>query len=141
MKNLNEFRIEGLLTSIEKFNSRNKKSMTILVGDEKEVKDAISKHPLIESQVINKVIHIDNFDAERIKNKLVERLNNVLKVDPKFGDELKKQIEKTFNPASMDEYSYIEKMYSDIRPDCGCFCNGTGICNAYCWLEICHKHR
>ena len=114
MKGLNEFRIEGLLTGIEKFSSRNKKSMTIIVGGENAVKDAFMKHPVIESKLINKVIRIENFNAEKIKDKIIERLKTVLKIDKGFEAELQKHVEKSFNPASMDELSYIDKTYNDI---------------------------
>ena len=114
MKNLNEFRIEGLLTAIEKFNQRNKKSMTILVDDEGSIKDALLKHPLIDAKVINREIHIENFDSKKITEKLIQRLNGVLKVDKGFEEELEKYVEKTFNPASMNEMVYIDKVYSDI---------------------------
>lgn len=114
IKNLNEYKVEGLLTAIEKFSNRNKKSMTIIVGEEKIVKDAISKHPQIASDIINKEIHFDNFSTQKIKEKLLQRLTNVLKVDSKFEDEIEKYIEKTFNPASMDEMAFIDKTYSEI---------------------------
>ena len=114
MKGLNEFRIEGLLTGIEKFSSRNKKSMTIIVGGENAIKDAFMKHPLIETKIVNKVISIGNFDADIIKDKIIDRLGGVLKVNKGFEEELQKYVEKTFNPAAMDEVSYIEKTYNDI---------------------------
>ena len=112
--NLNEFKVEGLLTAIEKFSDRNRKTITVIIGEEKVIKDATNKHPKIFSDIINKEIRFDSFNAKIIREKIVERLKNVLKVDEKFEEELEKYIEKTFNPAAMNEAEFIDKTYSKI---------------------------
>ena len=114
IKTLNEFRVEALLTAIEKFNSRNLKTMTIFVEDEDVFKDITYKHPLIESALINKKIYIDGFSVEKIKEKIVKRLETIMKIDKDFLEELQKYIENTYNLETVDEYSYINNLYNKI---------------------------
>ncbi len=113
-KNLNEYRLEGLLTAIEKYNSRNPKSISIFVECEDVFKDVTQKHPSIESSVINKKIYIDGFSSQIIKDKIVQKLNNIMKPNKEFLDDLEKYIENTYNPETMDEYAYIDKLYYEI---------------------------
>lgn len=114
IKNLNEYRIEGLLTAIEKFNSRNQKSISIFVECEDVFKDVTQKHPMIENTIINKKIYIDGFNVQIIKDKIVQKLKNIMKPNKEFLDDLEKYIKDTYNPNTMDEYTYIDKLYNEI---------------------------
>jgi len=114
IKNLNEFRVDGMLTAIEKFHNRNRKSITIIIGDEKLIKDTLQKHPKIVNTIINKEIRIEGFDVSRIKNKIIERLENIMHIDEEFSEELEKYIQTTYHPELVDEYIYIEKTYNSI---------------------------
>ncbi len=113
-KNLNEYRLEGLLTAIEKFNSRNQKSISIFVECEDIFKEVTQKHPTIESSVINKKIYIDGFNVQLIKEKVIQKLQNIMKPNKEFIEDLEKYIQSTYNPDTMDEYTYIDKLYNEI---------------------------
>ena len=114
IRTLNEYRVEALFTGIEKYSSRNLKSITIFVECEDVFKNVVQKHPSIEKSLINKKIYIDGFSAEKIQEKIVKKLNAIMQVDEEFLKELKAYIEKTYNPDIMDEYKYIENTYSQI---------------------------
>lgn len=114
IRTLNEYRVEALFTGIEKYSSRNLKSITIFVECEDVFKNVVQKHPSIEKSLINKKIYIDGFSAEKIQEKIVKKLNAIMQVDEEFLKELKTYIEKTYNPDIMDEYKYIENTYSQI---------------------------
>lgn len=114
IKTLNEFRVDALLTAIEKFHSRNKRSMTIFIESESAFKEITSKHPNIESIIVNRKINIDGFDAEKIKEKIVKRLDNVMKLDDSFNYELDKYIKATYHPNVMPETVYIDNLYNKI---------------------------
>ena len=114
IKNLNEFRVEALLTSIEKFHSRNKRSMTIFVESESAFKDVTIKHPAIESTIVNRKIHIDGFDAEKIKEKIIRRLENVMQIDDAFKGELDRYIKATYRPNVIAETTYLDNLYNKI---------------------------
>ena len=114
IKTLNEFRVDALFTSIEKFHSRNKRSMTIFVESESAFKDITIKHPAIESTIVNRKIHIDGFDAEKIKEKLISRLENVMYIDDTFKGELDRYIKATYRPNVMAETVYLDSLYNKI---------------------------
>ncbi len=114
LKTLNEYRVDALFTSIEKFYYRNKKSVTIFVGDEDLLKDLMQKHPDLEDRIFNKKIYIKGFDVEKIKRKVLERLDLILKVDEDFEKQLEKYIQSTYNSEVIDEYVYIEELYNNI---------------------------
>lgn len=114
IKTLNEFRVDALLTAIEKFHSRNKRSITIFVETENAFKEITAKHPAIESTIINKKIHIDGFDAEMIKQKIINKLENVMKIDDSFAYELEQYIKATYHPNIMQETTYIDTLYNRI---------------------------
>ena len=114
IKMLNEYRVDALLTSIEKFHSRNKRSMTIFVESESAFKDVTIKHPAIESTIVNRKIHIDGFDAEKIKEKIIRRLENVMQIDDAFKGELDRYIKATYRPNVIAETTYLDNLYNKI---------------------------
>ena len=79
IKGLNEYRVDAFWSAIEKFNMKNKKSITIFMETEDIFKSITQKHPLIESKIINKKIHIKGFDATVIKNKILDNLGQRIK--------------------------------------------------------------
>lgn len=113
-KNLNEYRIEALLTGIEKFHSRNSRSISIFIEREDVFKDITQKHPDIENSIINKKIYIDGFNVETIKTRVIQRLKNITEIDKEFSDELEKYISETYNQEIADEYEYIDKLCNNI---------------------------
>ena len=113
-RTLNEFRLEALLTGIEKFHSRNQKSITIFIECEDVLKMVTQKHPLIEESIINKKIYINGFDVFKIKEKIIKKLKNIMELNEEFESELQLYIEKTYNPDTIDEYRYIDNLYNDI---------------------------
>ncbi len=114
IKNLNEFRVDGFLAGIEKFSMRNPRSITIFIEDEEVFKDITEKHPEIENTIINKTIHIDGFDVEKIRSKVVKKLESIMKIDDQFLDELTTYIENTYNPNIVNERSYIVNLCNKI---------------------------
>ena len=114
IKMLNEYRVDALLTSIEKFHSRNKRSMTIFVESESAFKDITIKHPAIESTIVNRKIHIDGFDADKIKEKIIRRLENVMQIDDAFKGELDRYIKATYRPNVISETTYLDNLYNKI---------------------------
>lgn len=114
IKELNEYRVEALLTGIEKFHSKNTRSISIFIEKEEIFKDITIKHPAIESSIINKRIYIDGFDSKIITERVVKRLKNIMEIDQSFLEELDSYIAETYNQEIVDEYSYIEKLCNKI---------------------------
>ena len=114
IKNLNEYRVDGLLAGIEKFSMRNPRAITVFIEDEAVLKDITEKHPAIESTLINKKIYIDGFDVEKIRNKVVQKLETIMKIDNAFLDELTTYIENTYNPNTVNECVYISNLCNKI---------------------------
>ena len=114
IKGLNEYRVDAFWSAIEKFNMKNKKSITIFMETEDIFKSITQKHPLIESKIINKKIHIKGFDATVIKNKILDNLGNIYPIDEDFKIELEKYINDTYNPELEDEYEYINEVTDNI---------------------------
>ena len=114
IRNLNEFRVDAFLTSLEKFNSKNQKSITIMVGNKDEISEITKAHPNILQTIFNQKIDFESFDAETILNKVTKRLENVQAVDDKFKSALREYIEKTYNEKAMNETAYINKLTEQI---------------------------
>ena len=114
IKALNEYRVDAFFTAIEKFNLRNRRSITFFVENEGIFKDISKKHPGIYKDLINKKIYIDGFDASKIKDKLVKRLENIMEIDEEFSNELENYIKFTYNKNLTDEYAYIDNLYNLI---------------------------
>ena len=114
IKNLNEYRVDAFYTSFEKFNERNRRSITFFIEDEDVFKDLTQKHPEIYNTLINKKIKIKELTIEIIKAKLLERLECVLKIDQEFEEKIEEYIKNTYKSSSMDEYTYIDYLYKLI---------------------------
>ncbi len=114
VKTLNEFRVDALFTAIEKFYNKNRRSMTFFIGDETVLKDTMQKHPVILNSIINKKIKIKGFDVSKIKEKVINRLENIMKIDDEFSEELERYIQNTYHPETVDEFSYIENLYNSV---------------------------
>ncbi len=114
IKTLNEYRVDAFFTAIEKFHNRNRKSITIFIEGEEIFKNLTEKHPLIESTIVNKKIHINGFDNLIVKNKILHRLENICPIDEEFSQKLEEYIKDTYVPELEDEYTYIEKVSNDI---------------------------
>ena len=114
VKTLNEYRVDALFTAIEKFYNKNKKSITIIVGNENVIKDAMQKHQDIYNNIINKCIYLGGFEASAIKNRIEKRLEGIMKIDEEFSEKLQKYIEATYYSDYVDEYSYIDNVYNMI---------------------------
>lgn len=114
IKTLNEYRVEAMFTSIEKFHARNKKSITFFVEKEEAFKAIVQKNPMILNSVINKKINIDGFDVKKIKDKILNRLEEITFVDDEFSYDLEKYIEKTYDSKTVDENAYIDTLFNKI---------------------------
>ena len=114
IKNLNEFRVDGFLAGIEKFNYRNPRSITIFIENEEVLKDITEKHPAIVNTLINKKIYIDGYDVQKIKHELVKKLQTIMKIDNEFLKELEKYIEDTYDSNTVNESAYIVNLYNKI---------------------------
>ena len=117
IRSLNEFRVDAFFTAIEKFHNKNQKSMTIVIGNKNEISDIAKNHPSIENVILNKKINLDSFNSEVVLNKIIKKLEAVASVDEKFKNELKEYVEKTYNPKSLDEMTYINKTSEQILFD------------------------
>ena len=114
IKTLNEYRVDGFFTAIEKYNSRNQKSITFIVENEEILKDISQKHPDILNTVINRKITIKELSIEEIKKKIIQRLEKVLKIDSEFEEALEKYIKDTYSSSGMEESVYIDYLYNLI---------------------------
>ncbi len=114
IKSLNEFKVDALFTAIEKFNCKNRRSITFFVENEEVLKSLTQKHPMIVNSVINKKITINGFDASLIKNKVIQRLENIMDIDKEFSENLENYIKSTYYPDTMNEYLYIDNLYNSI---------------------------
>lgn len=114
IRTLNEYRVDAMLTAIEKFNSKNRKSITFFIETENIFKEITQKHPMIISNIINKKIYIEGFDVQKIKNKLLNRLEGVTHIDEKFSRNLEEYIKRTYDPKNADEYMYIDTVFNKI---------------------------
>lgn len=114
IKNLNEFRVDAFYTSFEKFNERNRRSITFFIESEDVFKELTQKHPEIYNALVNKKIKIKEFPIEKIKAKLLERLESILKIDKEFENSIEEYIKNTYKSSLMDEYTYIDYLYKLI---------------------------
>ena len=114
IKSLNEFKVDALFTAIEKFNCKNRRSITFFVENEEVLKSLTQKHPMIVNSLINKKITINGFDASLIKNKVIQRLENIMDIDKEFSENLENYIKSTYYPDTMNEYLYIDNLYNSI---------------------------
>ncbi len=114
IKNLNEFRVDAFYTSFEKFNERNRRSITFFIESEDVFKELTQKHPEIYNALVNKKIKIEEFPIEKIKAKLLERLESILKIDIEFENSIEEYIKNTYKSSLMDEYTYIDYLYKLI---------------------------
>ena len=114
IKNLNEFRVDAFYTSFEKFNERNRRSITFFIESEDVFKELTQKHPEIYNALVNKKIKIEEFPIEKIKAKLLERLESILKIDKEFENSIEEYIKNTYKSSLMDEYTYIDYLYKLI---------------------------
>ena len=114
IKNLNEYRVDAFFTSFEKFNMRNKQSITFFIEEEAVFKDITQKHFDIFNTIINKKIKIEELSIEQIKSKLLEKLSKVLKIDEEFEKSIEEYISNSYKSCNMDEYSYIDYLYQQI---------------------------
>ena len=114
IRSLNEYRVDAMFTAIEKFNSKNKRSVTFFVETENIFKEIVQKHPLMMSNIINKKIYIDGFDVQKIKNKILNRLEGITKIDEEFSQNIEEYIERTYDPKNADEYMYIDTLFNKI---------------------------
>ncbi len=114
IKTLNEYRVDALFTSIEKFNTKNRRSITFFVENEEILKDLTQKHPMIMNNLINRKIYIDGLDAIKIKNKVIKRLESIMQIDDEFSEKLENYIKSTYYADTMDEYAYIDNLYNSI---------------------------
>ena len=110
IKTLNEYRVDALFTSIEKFNTKNRRSITFFVENEDILKDLTQKHPMIMNNLINRKIYIDGLDAIKIKNKVIKRLEGIMQIDDEFSEKLENYIKSTYYADTMDEYAYIDNL-------------------------------
>ena len=94
IKNLNEFRVDAFYTSFEKFNERNRRSITFFIESEDVFKELTQKHPEIYNALVNKKIKIEEFAIKKIKAKLLERLESILKIDKEFENSIEEYIKK-----------------------------------------------
>jgi len=111
---LNEFRVDALFTSIEKFAMRNRKSITVITEDEEIFKKLSFKHPDIVKNMINKKIYMDGYDAKVIMNKVIARLDGILTIDDGFKEKLESYIKQTYRANQVNEYEYIDSVYNEI---------------------------
>lgn len=114
IRTLNEYRVDAMFTAIEKYNSKNRKSITFFIEKEDHFKEITQKHPMIMSNVINKKIYIDGFDVQEIKNKLLNRLETVTNIDEEFSQNIEEYIRRTYDPKTADEYIYIDNLFNKI---------------------------
>lgn len=114
IRSLNEFRVDSFFTAIEKFNRKNMKSMTVVVGDKKEILDIAKNHPLIEKVILNKEIALESFNEDIVLDKVTKRLSGICEIDDKFKVSLKEYIGKTYNPKALNELMYINRLCDQI---------------------------
>lgn len=114
IKSLNEYRVDAMFTGIEKFNSKNRRSVTFFVETEDIFKDITQKHPMIINSVINNKIYLDGFDAQKIKERLLNRLEGVTRIDDEFSQNIEEYIRRTYDPKTADEHVYIDSLFNKI---------------------------
>lgn len=114
IRGLNEYRVDAMLTSIEKFNSKNKKSMTFFIETEEAFKDITQKHPMIINNIINKKIYLDGFNVQKIKEKILNRLQEITQISDEFSQNIEEYIKRTYDPKTANEYIYIDTLFNKI---------------------------
>ncbi len=114
IKSLNEYRVDAMFTSIEKFHTKNRKSMTFFIETEDLFKDITQKHPMIINNIINKKIYLDGFDVQKIKEKLLNRLEEVTHISDEFSQNIEEYIRRTYDPKTADEFVYIDTLFNKI---------------------------
>ena len=111
---LNEYRVDALFTSIEKFCNRNRRSITVIVENEDVFKTISQKHPQILTNLLNEKIYVDGFDVEIIKEKVLRRLKGIMTISDEFDSALSSYIKQTYHSEVVDEYTYIDSICNNI---------------------------
>lgn len=114
IKFLNEYRVDSLFTAIEKYYSRNKRTITILVGEKGGMSELIKTHELLNTVMITKKIDIEEYDIELVKTKITKNLEKIGNFDKEFKEKLDIYIEDTYNPKILDANSYIQDVCNSV---------------------------
>ncbi len=114
IKYLNEFRVDTFFSSIEKFYSRNKKSITILVGEKNVLEELTTKYEILNKYMITTKLDIQGSDVSYIKEKLFKRIGKITEITDEGKQELESYIENTYNANVLDENQYMDDVYQKV---------------------------
>ncbi len=114
IKYLNEYRVDTFFSGMEKFYSKNKKSMTVLVGEKKGLIELTGKYEILNKYMITTKLDIQGSDVSYIKNKILKRISKLTDITDEVKEELDKYIESTYNPNILDENQYMDDVYEKV---------------------------
>lgn len=114
IKYLNEYRVDTFFSAIEKFYSKNKKSITILVGEKTGVEELTAKYEILNKYMITTKLDIQGSDVSYIKEKILKRISKISEVTEEVKQELDVYIDNTYNAAILDENQYMDDVYQKV---------------------------
>lgn len=114
IKYLNEFRVDTFFSALEKLYNKNKKSITILVGEKTGLEELTKKYEILNKYMITTKYDIQGSSMSYIKEKLLKRISKVSAVTEEVKEELNNYIENTYNSTILDENQYMDDVYEKV---------------------------
>ena len=111
--NLNEYRLDTFFSSLPKFYSRNRRSITIFSGEKNTVQKMISRYDNIK-KIFNHVIDIDSFETDKIKEKVYKKIKKIGSLNAQAKKRIDEYIEKNYRKGTENEAEFIDDLYENI---------------------------
>lgn len=112
--NINEFRLATFFSTIEKFYSRNKKSVTLLCGSKESLELMLKKHNSLVNNVFKYILDVEYLDCEIIKKKVYSKLKKTVNITQAGKEKLSEYIEKKYKKGMVNEASFIDEICNEI---------------------------
>ena len=112
--NINEFRLATFFSTIEKFYTRNKKSVTVLCGSKEGLEPMLKKHNSLLNNVFKHTLDVEYLDCELIKKKVYNKLKKTVNITQAGKEKLSEYIEKKYKKGMVNESAFVDEICEDI---------------------------
>ena len=112
--NINEYRLDALLSTIPKFYNRNMRSITVFAGEKTGTQKLLENYNILQTEVFKHTIDIEALDVESIKDKVFKKLKKIGKLSSSSKEQISNYIEKQYRKGMVNEYTFITDICNDI---------------------------
>ena len=112
--NINDFRLGAFFTTIAKFYSRNKRSVTILSGAKEDLEIMLNKYDYLKNNVFKHVLDVEYLDCELVKKKIYNKLKKTVNITQASKEKLSEYIEKKYKKGMTNEAEFIDNICEDV---------------------------